>query len=133
MLVVNPHVHAERKPVEAVRTVTVLGATGSVGTSTVDLLKRGNGRYAVEAVTAHKNGAELAQIARDLNARFAVVADAAAAGHLLADLEEHTLDRQLPLALLPLVRRRWSLRLSQTPCCQHRMPWNEPSPAKRAR
>jgi hypothetical protein len=30
-----------------------------------------------------------------------VVADAAAAGHLLVDLERHTLDRQLPLALLP--------------------------------
>src|SRR5438445_778542 len=30
-----------------------------------------------------------------------VVADAAAAGHLLVDLEQHTLDRQLPLALLP--------------------------------
>jgi 1-deoxy-D-xylulose-5-phosphate reductoisomerase len=86
MLVVNPHVHAERKPVEAVRTVTVLGATGSVGKSTVDLLKRGNGRYAVEAVTAHKNGAELAQIARDLNARFAVVADAAAYDELKSAL-----------------------------------------------
>src|SRR5882724_3199198 len=78
MLVVNPHVRAERKPVEAVRTVTVLGATGSVGMSTVDLLKRGNRRYAVEAVTAHKNGAQLAKIARELNARVAVVADPSA-------------------------------------------------------
>src|SRR6476660_3584131 len=86
MPVVNPHVRAERKPVEAVRTVTVLGATGSVGMSTVDLLKRGNGRYAVEAVTAHKNGAQLAQIARDLNARFAVVADASAYDELKAAL-----------------------------------------------
>ena len=68
MLVVNPHAHAEREPVEAVRSVTVLGATGSVGMSTVDLLKRGNGRYTVEAVTAHKNGAQLAQIARSQRA-----------------------------------------------------------------
>ena len=66
--------------------MTVLGATGSVGMSTVDLLKRGNGRYAVEAVTAHKNGAQLAQIARDLNARFAVVADPAAYDELKAAL-----------------------------------------------
>ena len=64
----------------------MLGATGSVGTSTVDLLKRGNGRYTVEAVTAHKNGAKLAQIARDLNARFAVVADASAYDELKAAL-----------------------------------------------
>jgi 1-deoxy-D-xylulose-5-phosphate reductoisomerase len=78
MSVVNPRLRVEPTPVEAVRTVTVLGATGSVGTSTVDLLKRGNGKYRVEAVTAHRNAAQLAQIARDLRARFAAVADPSA-------------------------------------------------------
>src|SRR3954462_6374614 len=68
----------DEKPATAVRTVTVLGATGSVGMSTVDLLKRGNGKYRVEAVTANKNATELAKIARELNARVAVVADPAA-------------------------------------------------------
>jgi 1-deoxy-D-xylulose-5-phosphate reductoisomerase len=86
MQVVDPHVRAAPNAVRAVRTVTVLGATGSVGMSTVDLLKRGNGHYRVEAVTAHKNGAQLAQIARDLNARFAVVADPNAYGDLKAAL-----------------------------------------------
>jgi 1-deoxy-D-xylulose-5-phosphate reductoisomerase len=76
---------AER-PAAAIRTVTVLGATGSVGLSTVDLLKRGNGRYRVEAVTANKNAAELAGIARELNARIAVVADPSAYGELKAAL-----------------------------------------------
>jgi 1-deoxy-D-xylulose-5-phosphate reductoisomerase len=71
---------------EAIRTVTVLGATGSVGTSTVDLLKRGNGRYRVEAVTAYRNAAQLAQIARDLKARVAVVADPSAYAELKAAL-----------------------------------------------
>jgi 1-deoxy-D-xylulose-5-phosphate reductoisomerase len=60
------------------RSVTLLGATGSIGTNTVDLLKRGNGRYRVEAVTAHRNGAALARLARELRARFAVVSDPAA-------------------------------------------------------
>ncbi len=60
----------------------MLGATGSVGMSTVDLLKRGNGKYRVEAVTAHKNAGQLAQIARELNARLAVVADPSAYGEL---------------------------------------------------
>jgi 1-deoxy-D-xylulose-5-phosphate reductoisomerase len=78
MPVVNPKLRAERKNAPAVRSVTVLGATGSVGTSTVDLLKRGDGKYQVEAVTAHKNADQLAQIARDLRARFAVVADPSA-------------------------------------------------------
>ena len=82
MQVVNPQLRAERTAAPAVRTVTVLGATGSVGMSTVDLLKRGNGKYRVEAVTANKNAAELAKIARDLNARVAVVADPSAYGEL---------------------------------------------------
>jgi 1-deoxy-D-xylulose-5-phosphate reductoisomerase len=86
MQVVDPHLRAGRRPVEAVRTVTVLGATGSVGMSTVDLLKRGNGHYRVEAVTAHKNGEQLAKIARELNARLAVVADPSAYGDLKAAL-----------------------------------------------
>ena len=86
MQVVDPHVRAERRPVKAVRSVTVLGATGSVGMSTVDLLKRGNGHYRVEAVTAHKNGAQLAQIARELNAKLAVVADPSAYDDLKAAL-----------------------------------------------
>jgi 1-deoxy-D-xylulose-5-phosphate reductoisomerase len=68
----------DEKPATAIRSVTVLGATGSVGMSTVDLLKRGNGKYRVEAVTANKNAADLAKIARELNARIAVVADPAA-------------------------------------------------------
>jgi len=78
MQVANPKARATPQPSSGVRTVTVLGATGSVGMSTVDLLKRGNGKYRVEAVTAHKNAKQLAQIARELNARFAVVADPSA-------------------------------------------------------
>ena len=82
MSVVNPRFRPENNAARGVRSVTVLGATGSVGSSTVDLLKRGNGQYRVEAVTAHKNAAQLAQIARDLRARFAAVADPNCYGEL---------------------------------------------------
>ncbi len=57
--------------------ITLLGATGSIGTSTVDLIKRGNGRYRVEAVTAYRNAAPLAKLAREVGARFAAVSDPA--------------------------------------------------------
>jgi len=55
-----------------------LGATGSIGSSTVDLLRQEPGRYHVEAVTAHRNAAALARLAREFGARFAAVADPAA-------------------------------------------------------
>jgi len=73
-------------PAAAPRTVTLLGATGSIGTSTIDLLRRDPGRYRIEAVTAHRNGAALARLARELGARFAAVADPEAYGELKAGL-----------------------------------------------
>jgi 1-deoxy-D-xylulose-5-phosphate reductoisomerase len=69
-----------------VRSVTLLGATGSIGTSTVDLLQRHRGRYRVEAVTAARNAAALARLARDLGARFAAVADPACYAELKQEL-----------------------------------------------
>ena len=66
----------------AERGITILGATGSIGASTIDLIKRERGRFRVEAVSARRNAAGLAKIARELNARFAVVADDVAYGDL---------------------------------------------------
>jgi 1-deoxy-D-xylulose-5-phosphate reductoisomerase len=60
------------------RSVTLLGATGSIGASTIDLIKREPGRYRVEAVTANRSAAALAALARELNVRFAAVGDPAA-------------------------------------------------------
>src|SRR5580704_16751606 len=64
------------------RSVTLLGATGSIGASTIDLIKREPGRYRVEAVSANKRAAALAALARELNARFAAIGDPAAYGEL---------------------------------------------------
>jgi 1-deoxy-D-xylulose-5-phosphate reductoisomerase len=66
------------EPVIDVRSITILGATGSVGASTVDLIKREPERYRVESISAHRNAAALGKIARDVGARHAVVADPAA-------------------------------------------------------
>jgi 1-deoxy-D-xylulose-5-phosphate reductoisomerase len=59
------------------RRVTILGSTGSVGQSTVDLLLRNPDGFEVEALTANRNPERLAKQARVLQARFAVVADPA--------------------------------------------------------
>jgi 1-deoxy-D-xylulose-5-phosphate reductoisomerase len=58
-----------------VRAVTVLGATGSIGDSTMDLLRASPDRYKVEALTANSNVAAIAKLAREFGARFAAVAD----------------------------------------------------------
>ena len=59
----------------APRSVSVLGATGSVGLSTIDLLRRNRDRFRVEALTAHRNTAGLAGLAREFGARFVAVGD----------------------------------------------------------
>ncbi|WP_419901601.1 1-deoxy-D-xylulose-5-phosphate reductoisomerase [Kiloniella sp.] len=57
------------------RSITVMGSTGSVGTSTVDLLTRSPELFTVEALTANRNVGLLAKQAIELKAKFAVVAD----------------------------------------------------------
>ena len=51
----TPDLHGSR------RSVTILGSTGSVGCSTVDLLRRDPDAYEVEAITAFSNVALLAR------------------------------------------------------------------------
>jgi 1-deoxy-D-xylulose-5-phosphate reductoisomerase len=70
----------------APRSVTLLGATGSIGSSTVDLLRRDLAGYRVEAVTAHRDAQALARLARELGARFAAVGDPAAYAELKSAL-----------------------------------------------
>jgi 1-deoxy-D-xylulose-5-phosphate reductoisomerase len=55
--------------------VAILGATGSIGTSTLDLVEAAPDRFEVTAVTAASNVAELAAIARRTRASLAVIAD----------------------------------------------------------
>jgi 1-deoxy-D-xylulose-5-phosphate reductoisomerase len=64
------------------RSVTLLGATGSIGASTIDLVKRQPERFRVEAVSANRSAAALAALARELGARFAAIGDPSAYGEL---------------------------------------------------
>jgi 1-deoxy-D-xylulose-5-phosphate reductoisomerase len=59
------------------RRVTILGATGSIGRSTIDLIARDPGAYEVVALTGASNVAQLARDARTLRAQLAVTADEA--------------------------------------------------------
>ena len=59
----------------AVRKIAILGATGSVGRSTLDLVARNREQYEVLALTAHTDVAGLSQAAKQVGAKRAVVAD----------------------------------------------------------
>jgi 1-deoxy-D-xylulose-5-phosphate reductoisomerase len=74
------------QPTIDIRTITILGATGSIGASTIDLIKREPERYRVESISARRNAAALGKIAREIGARHAVVADPAAYGELKSAL-----------------------------------------------
>src|SRR5713226_9698681 len=88
------------------RSVTILGATGSIGASTIDLLKRNPSRYRVEAVSANRNGRALARIARELDARFAAVADEGAYRDLKEDLAGSGIEAAAgPRAMIEAARR----------------------------
>ncbi len=64
------------------RSLSILGATGSIGASTLDLVRRNRDMFRVVALTGHSNVVLLAQLAREFSAEIAVVGDEA----LLPDL-----------------------------------------------
>ena len=57
------------------RRLTILGATGSIGQSTADVVEAVPGRFSIEALAAGRDASALAAMARRLNARCAVIAD----------------------------------------------------------
>src|ERR1700744_6589284 len=67
-----------------IRSVSVLGATGSIGDSPMDLIRGAPERYQVESLTANSNVAALAKLAKEFDARFAALADP----DLLEDLQD---------------------------------------------
>lgn len=57
------------------RTLTLLGATGSIGASTLDLIRHNRDAWKVEALTANCSATELAALAIEFDAKVAVVGD----------------------------------------------------------
>ena len=66
--------------------VTLLGATGSIGLSTLDILARHPERYALHAVTADTSHARMAEICHRFQPAVAVMRDESAADELRAQL-----------------------------------------------
>lgn len=80
---------------DSIRQVTVLGATGSIGLSTLDVIARHPGRYRAFALTGHSRLAELERLCLLHRPRYAVVADESAALRLRAALRGAGLDTEV--------------------------------------
>ncbi|WP_372731046.1 1-deoxy-D-xylulose-5-phosphate reductoisomerase [Novosphingobium sp.] len=88
------------------RSITVLGATGSIGASTLDLIRRHRDEWRVVALTAHSSAAELAALAREFQAEIVVVSDEAALPALREALAGTTIEAAAgPAALIDAAAR----------------------------
>ena len=64
------------------QTITLLGATGSIGVSTLDVIARHPNKYRVFALTAHSQVDKLAAQCQQFNPQYAVVGDSQSASRL---------------------------------------------------
>ncbi len=88
------------------RSVSIFGATGSVGLSTLDLIRQHRGKYRVVALTANGNATAIAQLAREFDAELAVVADESAYAELKIALASTNIEAAAgPEALVEAARR----------------------------
>jgi 1-deoxy-D-xylulose-5-phosphate reductoisomerase len=83
------------------RQVTILGATGSIGQSTLDIIARHGDQFALYALTANSNHLKMQQLCRQFEPRFVVMSDADSAERLsaaIADLPTEVLVGEAGLA-----------------------------------
>jgi 1-deoxy-D-xylulose-5-phosphate reductoisomerase len=66
------------------RSITILGATGSIGASTLDVIARHPDRFAVAALAANRQWAPLLELVARFRPPYAALLDHAAAGELAA-------------------------------------------------
>lgn len=74
------------------KTITILGVTGSVGQSTVDVIFNSHELFDVYTVTANKQVALLAESAKRLNAKKAIIGDESLLNELQNLLKETDID-----------------------------------------
>jgi 1-deoxy-D-xylulose-5-phosphate reductoisomerase len=103
----------EAAPVAGRMCLSILGSTGSIGRSALDLVRREPGRYMVEALIAGSDTAVLAAQALETRARIAVVADPDGYGDLKARLQGSGIEAAAgPDAVTEAARRPTDLVLS---------------------
>ena len=75
--------------------ITILGATGSIGMNTLDVIARHPQRFQVYALTADRQWERLFEQCRQFNPRYAVLVDVTAAEQLQAKLKQFGLSTEV--------------------------------------
>lgn len=75
--------------------ITILGATGTIGVNTLDVVSRHPGRFHVTALTGHRNVDRLAEQCERFRPRYAVLADAGAAETLRERLRSRGVETEV--------------------------------------
>ncbi len=75
--------------------ITILGSTGSIGESTLDVLSRHGQKFRVVALTANSNATKLFQQIQTFQPQYAVLNDAQAAAKLRADVNAAGIDTEV--------------------------------------
>ena len=79
----------------AVRNITILGSTGSVGISTLDVVARHPGRYQVIALTANKSISKMLEQCRVFRPLYAVMLDPASAENLRTEVDKNGIETEI--------------------------------------
>ena len=83
-------------------TLTILGSTGSIGVSTLDVVARHPERYRILALTAHKQDEVLLQQCLRFKPRYAVLMDEVAAARMTQKIATSGLDTEVLCGLAAL-------------------------------
>lgn len=77
------------------RNITILGATGSIGLSTLDVISRHKDKYSVFALTANSNVEQLARLCIEWKPLYAVMADEISANKLQEQLHKEGVETEV--------------------------------------
>lgn len=88
----NMSAEASFKSIMDPRKIVILGSTGSIGRSTVDVLIQHPGKFQVVALGAHSNAELLAEQYRQFHPRYICLIDPEAASRLKANLKDEPVE-----------------------------------------
>mgnify|MGYP002784368044 CR=1 FL=1 len=87
-----PQPVAKLSKIEARKKISILGATGTIGKNTIDIIEQHPEKYEIQALTAGQNVDEIISIARKLKPKFVAIQDESQYSKLKSALQNKNID-----------------------------------------